>query len=143
MYLNKKFLLSLFLLSCNFLLAQNYQAINGSSYAGSLAPSSNPAGIVHVPYAWDITPFSVQLKQATNAFKIENYSLLSSPKNIEISGINGTKQRFEFTNQDIRILNARISLNSKVAIAFGANVRNYIYATTSNTKINIGITNRT
>ena len=128
----KSYLLIAFVLMFNFLLAQNYQAINGSSYAGSLAPSSNPAGIVHVPYAWDITPFSVQLKQATNAFKIENYSLLSSPKNIEVSSINGTKKRFEFTNQDIRILNTRISLNSKVAIAFGATVRNYIYATTSN-----------
>lgn len=133
MHKNKNSLLIIFLFLFNFSLAQNYQAINGSSYAGSLAPSSNPAGIVHVPYAWDITPFSVQLKQATNAFKIENYSLLSSPKNIEVSAINGTKQRFEFTNQDIRILNTRISLNSKAAIAFGANVRNYIYATTSNT----------
>ena len=60
-----------FVLLFNFLTAQNYQAINGSPYAGSLAPGNNPASIVHVPYAWDITPFSVQFKQSTNAFTIE------------------------------------------------------------------------
>jgi len=132
MHAQKKYLLVPFLLLFNFLTAQNYQAINGSSYAGSLAPTFNPAAIVHVPYAWDITPFSIQLKQSTNAFKIEKYSLLSSPKNVEVSVTNGTRKMFEFTNQDIHLLNTRISLNSKAAIAFGANIRNYIYATTSN-----------
>jgi len=131
MLLFKRFLFIPCLLFFNFLLAQNYQAINGSSYAGSLAPSSNPASIVHVPYAWDITPFSVQVKQTTNAYMVKNLSLLSSPNNAEILPDNGTKKRFQFANQDIRLLNTRISLNSKAAIAFGATIRNYIYATTS------------
>lgn len=119
------------LLFFNFLSAQNYQAINGSPYAGSLAPSSNPASIVHVPFAWDITPFSVQVKQSTNAYTVKNFSLLSLPNNTEILSDNGTKKRFQFANQDIRLLNTRISLNSQAAIAFGATIRNYIYATTS------------
>jgi UPF0288 family protein (methanogenesis marker protein 3) len=119
------------LLLFNFLMAQNYQAINGSSYAGSLGPGNNPASIVHVPYAWDITPFSIQLKQSTNAFKIEKYTLLSSPNNAEVTVENGNKKRFVFANQDIRLFNTRISLNSKAAIAFGANLRSYMYATTS------------
>src|SRR5665647_529196 len=127
----KNYLLIPCVLLFNFLMAQNYQAINGSSYAGSLGPGNNPASIVHVPYAWDITLFSVQLKQSTNAFKIDKYSLLSSPNNAEISVQNGNKKRFLFANQDIRLLNTRISLNAKAAIAFGANIRNYIYATTS------------
>lgn len=131
MLLLKRFLFIPCLLFFNFLSAQNYQAINGSSYAGSLAPSSNPASIVHVPYAWDITPFSVQVKQTTNAYMVKNLSLLSSPNNAEILPDNGTKKRFQFANQDIRLLNTRISLNSKAAIAFGATIRNYIYATTS------------
>jgi hypothetical protein len=125
------FLLSVLLLLFNFLMAQNYQAINGSPYAGSLAPGSNPAFIVNVPYTWDITLFAVQAKQTTNAFIIKNYSFLSSPNNAEIFAQNGVKKRFAFANQDIRLLNARINLNTKSAIAFGANIRNYVYSTTS------------
>jgi len=125
MYVCKRYLLLPLLLFCNYLAAQNYQAINGSPYAGSLAVVNNPASIVHVPYAWDITPFSVQLKHTTNAFKIEKYSLLSSAANAETVMQNGTKKRFAFVNQDIRLFNTRVSLNSKAAIAFGANIRNY------------------
>ena len=31
--------------------SQNYQAVHGSSYAGSLGVTNNPASIVHVPYS--------------------------------------------------------------------------------------------
>ena len=129
------FLKFCFFLSClmivNCVSAQNYQAINGSSYAGSLGVANNPATIVNVPYAWDVTPFSVQIKQATNAIKIENYSLLSSPGNATIKVDNGDKKRFAYTTQDIHLFNTRINLSSKSAIAFGANIRNYIFATGS------------
>ena len=111
-----------------FLMAQNYDAINGSSYAGSLGVGGNPASIVNVPYAWDITPVSVQVKQATNAITINKYSLLSSPKNAKVVVQNGDKKWFAFANQDIHLFNTRINLNSKAAIAFGANIRNYFYA---------------
>ena len=126
----KDFLLFLALLLFSSLTAQNYHAINGSSYAGSLAPASNPASIVHVPYAWDISPLSVQLKHSTNAIKINNLSLLSSPSNTEIVSQNGVAKRFILANQDIRLMNARINLNANAAIAFGANLRNYVSATT-------------
>ena len=112
-------------------MGQNYQAINGSSYAGSLSTGNNPASIVYAPYGWDITPFAVQVKQSTNAFTIKKYSLLSSLKNAEVAIQNGSKKRFLFANQDIRLLNTRINLNAKAAIAFGANIRNYIYAVNS------------
>ncbi|MES2892466.1 MAG: hypothetical protein V4725_10650 [Bacteroidota bacterium] len=111
--------------------AQNYQAIHGSSYAGSLGIANNPASILHVPYAWDITPASLQFKQATNAFRITKYSFLSGPGAAEIESTNGTFKRFVYANQDLRLLNARITLNSKLAIALGANLRNYQYASTS------------
>lgn len=124
------------LLLLNDLVAQNYQAINGSPYAGSLAPANNPAAIVHVPYAWDITPFAVQLKQSTNAYKIEKYSFLSSPQSAEISATGGNKKRFLFANQDIRLFNARINLNSRAAIAGGATIRNYVSATTGGSNYN-------
>ncbi len=133
MHFLKKYLLLIALLPFNFLLAQNYQAIHGSSYAGSLGPGSNPASIVHVPYAWDITPVSFQLKQSTNAFKINNFSLLSKPDSITISAQNGIKKRFVMANQDVRLMNVRLNLNAKTAIAFGANIRNYITASSSKT----------
>ena len=119
------------LLMFNFLPAQNYQAMHGSVYAGSLGVANNPASIVHVQFAWDVTPFSIQAKQSTNAYTINKYSLLSSPSNVTLNPVNGTKKRFVFANQDIHLLNTRIRLNARSAIAFGANIRSYMYASTS------------
>ncbi len=113
-------------------MAQNYQAVHGSMYAGSLAAGYNPAAIVHVPFAWDVTLFSFQIKQSTNAYTINKFSLLSTPANAEFSIINGTRKRFVFANQDVHLLNTSIRLNTRSAIAFGANVKNYLYGTTSN-----------
>lgn len=127
MYPLKIFVLISLLPLYNFINAQNYQAINGSSYAGSLSTENNPASIVNAPYAWDVTPLAFQVKQSTNAFIIKKYSLLSSSRNADISIRNGIKKRFFFANQSIRLLNSRISLNSNATIAFGANIRNYVY----------------
>jgi hypothetical protein len=114
----------------NLVTAQNYQAIHGSSYAGSLGPSNNPSSIVHVPYSWDITPIAVQLKHTTNAIIVKNFSLLSGPKDALIAGVNGTEKRYAYTNQNIRLLNTRIRINPKAAVAFGVNIRSYSYLKT-------------
>jgi hypothetical protein len=111
--------------------AQNYQAIHGSSYAGSLGPSNNPSSIVHVPYSWDITPLAIQAKQSTNAIIVKNFSLLSGPKNPLIYGVNGTEKRYAYANQNIRLLNTRIRISPKSAIAFGVNIRSYTYLKTA------------
>jgi hypothetical protein len=111
--------------------AQNYQAVHGSSYAGSLGAANNPASIVHVPFAWDVTPLAIQLKHSTNIFTINNYSLLSPGKNVEARITTGAQQRFLMANQDIRLLNARIRLNASSAIAFGASIRSYFSVKTS------------
>lgn len=118
------------ILAANVVTAQNYQAIHGSSYAGSLGPSNNPSSIVHVPYSWDVTPFAVQAKQSTNAIIVKNFSLLSGPKNALVYGVNGTEKRYAYTNQNIRLLNTRIRVNPKAAIAFGANIRSYSFLKT-------------
>ena len=122
------------ILICTILKAQNYQAINGSSYAGSLGVGNNPATIVNVPYAWDITLFSMQMKQATNAIVVKNYSLLSTPTNVKVAVQPGEKNWFAYGTQDIHLFNTRINLSSKSAIAFGANIRNYFYVTGSKAK---------
>jgi hypothetical protein len=110
--------------------SQNYQAIHGSSYAGSLSPANNPSSIVHVPYAWDVTLFAIQSKEATNAIKVKNYSLLGKATNAEVEVLNGTKKRVGYADQNIHLLNARISINSKMAIAFGVNIRGYEFLQT-------------
>lgn len=122
--------IALVLLLSNTLEAQNYQALHGSSYAGSLSPSNNPASLVYVPYTWDVTLFSLQTKEATNAFKIKNYPLLGNTANAELEFLNGTKKRLAYTDQNIHLLNARIAITPKAAIAFGVNIKGYGYLQT-------------
>ena len=70
-------ILTLFILfSTHKVKAQDYHAIHGSSYAGSLGVHNNPASILMSPYKWDVTLFGGQLKSGSNLFTIYNYSLL-------------------------------------------------------------------
>src|SRR5579871_6028178 len=81
-------------LSAKSLTAQNYHAVEGSSFAGSLGVGNNPASIVNTPFPWDIDIISLQLKSATNAFTIQNYSLISSAKNSKFVMNNGGDNRY-------------------------------------------------
>lgn len=123
------FVIALALLTAINGFAQNYHAINGSIYAGSLAPAANPASALFVPYTWDITPLAVQFKQSTNAFTLNGMSFLSPSGNATVENTYGIKKRFFFANQDLRLLNARIKLNDRSAIAFGFNAKSYSYGT--------------
>jgi hypothetical protein len=115
----------LFLFFAEKIHAQNYHAVDGSSFAGSLGVANNPASIVNTPFPWDIDLFSIQLTNGTNAFTIHNYSLISSAKDLTVEGNNGTYKRFDDINFNINLLNARFALNRKQAFAFGANLRGY------------------
>ena len=105
--------------------AQNYQAIHGSTYAGSLGIYNNPASGIHSHFNWDLTLFSVQSKSSTNSFT-STKSLLSLPE-ADIYLSNGDKQRYVHLSQDVHLLNGRVKLNQRKAIAFGFNTRNYIH----------------
>lgn len=111
--------------------AQNYHAVNGSSYAGSLGVGNNPASIVNTPFAWDIDIFSVQAKPATNAVTVHNYSLLSVPTNSEYQFDKGYYRRFIQANANVNLLNVRMALGRRAAIAAGMNIRSYISVKTS------------
>ena len=111
--------------------AQSYQAINGSTQAGSMAVINNPAAALYIPFAWDITPIAIHAKQTTNAITVKNFSLFSSGKNSDIEAVPGTAKRYILANQEIRLLNTRIRLNKKNAIAFRAVIRSYFSALTS------------
>jgi hypothetical protein len=80
---------------------------------------------VHTPYAWDVNLFSVQLKSATNAFKVLNYSLLSVPDEAELKLTNGNFERRLNNNIDLHLLNTRISIGRYHAVAFGLNLRSH------------------
>jgi hypothetical protein len=112
-------------------MAQNYQAIHGSSRAGgSLTVHNNPASIVHIPFGWDVTVFSMQEKHTTNAFLLNNASLFNL-RNMKIGAVNGNGKRFIAGNTDVHLFNARIRLDGRQAIAFGINFRSAFSASTS------------
>ncbi len=111
--------------------AQNYTAINGSSYIGSLNVHNNPSAIVNSPLKWDITLVGLQDKHTTNAIKIHNYSLLSNPAKSEYAISNGRYSRYADMNVNLNLLNTRIALNRRSAIAFGANLKSYLSLKTS------------
>jgi hypothetical protein len=104
---------------------QGLHAVQGSSYAGSLGVGNNPASIVNTPFSWDVALFSVQAKYATNAVTIHNYSLISSPANSLYEVRGGDYRRRADFNYNINLLNARVALNKKKAIALGVNMRGY------------------
>ncbi len=105
--------------------SQNYHAVQGSSYAGSLGVGNNPASIVNTPYPWDITIFGTQEKHTTNALTIYKYSLLSSPAKSEYLFNTGNYSRYAHGNFNVNVLNARFALGRERAIAFGMNMRGY------------------
>jgi hypothetical protein len=103
--------------------AQDYHAVQGSSFAGSLGIGNNPASITSTPYKWDVDILSVQLKTTSNIYTVNNYSLVSSAKNSTASANNGDYKRYGDLNFNINLLNARFALDRRHTIAFGANMR--------------------
>lgn len=110
--------------------AQNYQALHGSPYSGSLSNDYNPAAILNSPYTWDLTLFGVQGKFLTNAFNITNASLLRSSDTLMINTHTGTFSRYMLASVDVHLLNGRISLSRRSAVGFGLNMRNYLRVST-------------
>lgn len=114
--------------------AQNYHALEGSPFAGSIGVANNPASILSTPYPWDVTVLSFQIKTATNAVVFHNISLLTLAKSDTISYKvgSGYLKRYAAFNFNLHLLNARIALGKKQAIAFGANLRGYAAVRTGN-----------
>ena len=104
---------------------QNYQAIHGSPYAGSLGIYNNPASGIHSDFNWDLTLFSVQSKSSTNSFSSTKPLIKLPEADMYLS--NGNKSRFIHLSQDVHVLNARLKLNQRKAVAFGFNARNYAH----------------
>jgi len=112
--------------------AQNYHAIQGSSYAGSLGVHNNPSSIVNTPFKWDFTLLGIQEKTSTNIATIYNFSLLSPSGNSQYAINAGEFSRYANVNVNVNLFNTRIALDRKNSIAFGANFRSYTNLQTSN-----------
>lgn len=111
--------------------AQDYQAVKGSSYAGALTVSDNPASILSTPYPWDITLFSANLKNTTNALTLDHLSYLHHAHTVNYNWTNGDlDHRYAAVNFNVHLLNVRLDLGRKQAISFGANLRGYANART-------------
>ena len=123
---------------CN---AQDYQAVKGSSYAGALTVSDNPASILSTPYPWDITIFSAQLKNSTNAVSLNNLSYLHHGDTLAYDWTSGYRKRYAAMNFNVHLLNVRLNLGRKQAISFGANLRGYLNAKTGKFNYNDTLAN--
>jgi hypothetical protein len=104
--------------------AQDYHAIEGSPYAGAIGAANNPASIVNASYPWDITVFSLEEKNTTNAIKFTDFSYISKDT-LHYQFANGYMKRYASFNFNVHLLNVRLALGRKQAIAFGANLRGY------------------
>lgn len=110
--------------------AQNYSAIHGSNYSGSLGVYNNPSSIVNSPYKWDLTILGTGYTTISNALKGKNFPLYLSPSaNFDVA--NGNFARKADINTNLRLLNGRFSINRNHAIAFGLNIRQSTQAATS------------
>ena len=121
--------------------AQDYQAVKGSPFAGSMGVADNPASIVSTPYPWDITVFSVQVKNTTNAISFSNFSYLSHGDTLGYNWTEGNRKRYAAVDFNVHLLNVRLALGKKQAISFGANLRGYTSANTGKFYYNDTIAN--
>jgi hypothetical protein len=120
---------------------QNYNALKGSPYAGAIGAADNPASILSTPYPWDITIFSMQVQNATNAVTLRPLSLLSHTDTVGFFFTNGNFKRYATFNYNIHLLNVRLALGRKAGISFGANIRGYGIAKTATANYNDTIQN--
>jgi len=111
--------------------AQNYHAVQGSPYAGSLGILNNPASMVSTPVKWDVTVFGTQLKSTTNIFTIYKYSLLSNPANSQYGINEGNYDRKAALSFNTNLFNTRINLDRRHAIGFGVNLRTIAHVSTA------------
>jgi len=120
-----KILLTLFFLTlCTIRSAgQQYQAVHGSNFAGSLGVMNNPASALSSPLPWDITLFGFQLKNRTNFFYLEKYDPTGKNPQLAAWIQNGEYKRKLNTQININLLNTRIRTSNRSAISFGMNIR--------------------
>jgi hypothetical protein len=102
--------------------AQNYNAIHGSDYSGSLGVYNNPSSILSSPYKWDVTVVGLQFQTISNVVKGPNFPFSLFP-NATFYIANGNFKRYVDVTADVHLLNSRFAINDNSAFALGLNVR--------------------
>ncbi len=113
------------------LVAQNYQALHGSDYAGSIAVGYNPSSILSSPLPWDVTLLGFQTKNYSNLYYIYKPVNAATGTPYATWFNNGEYERKIFNSSNLNLFNTRIKINRKLAISFGANIRSVTNAITS------------
>lgn len=109
--------------------AQQYQAVNGSSYAGVAGAFNNPASIGNSLHRWDVLVLGGQTSIYTNT--ILGQALKNAALSKETGYLtNGFQQRNLNTNSDMSFLSAMYRINKKhaVAVAFRGKLYNHLYS---------------
>lgn len=112
---------------CSALHAQGYQALHGSPYTGATSIYNNPAASVTSAYKWDVTLFSTQVKVATNAAYLKNFSL-KHPGDAEFTIDDQYHSRYAHGNADVGLFNVLYKIDNKQAVSAGLRVRSYVHS---------------
>ncbi|GAC1530673.1 MAG: hypothetical protein NVS3B15_09630 [Sediminibacterium sp.] len=111
------------------MIAQGYQGIHGSPYAGSTGIRNNPAAAVSSAYKWDLTLFSAQAKISTNTLYLSGFSF-GSQDSTALKVTQGYSSRFLHNNIDFSLLNFHYKLSERSAVAFNLRARSYNHVKT-------------
>lgn len=111
-------------ISSSLLMAQGYQALNGSPYTGSTAVFNNPAASVGSAYKWDLSLFSMQFKMSTNSIYLKNFTF-SHNDSAELKFTEGVSSHFIHATVDVSFLNFLYKIDNKRAINFNIRGRTY------------------
>lgn len=129
--LHNRFLIRIIIIWCSFALltisngyAQNYHALNGSSYSGAASIFNNPASPNNSLQKWDLTIFAFQLSNITNTIYAKNLKLPSF-SNTSIQITEGNFSRYNHQSIDMNLFNAMYQINKKETISGGIRLRSY------------------
>lgn len=109
---------------------QNYQALHGSDYAGSLGLGYNPSSILSTPLSWDFTLLGFQTKNYSDLYYLYKNQQQASPP-IALWFHNGASKKYIHNSSNLNIFNFRARVNKNNAIAFGMNFRTNTWGQTS------------
>jgi len=104
--------------------AQNYHALNGSSYAGATSIFNNPASPNNSLQKWDLNIFAFQLSNITNTIYAKNLKLPSF-SNTSIQLTEGNFNRYNHQSIDMNLFNAMYQIDKRQTISGGIRLRSY------------------
>lgn len=104
--------------------AQNFHALNGSSYTGSASIFNNPASPNNSLQKWDLNIFAFQLSNITNTIYAKNLKLPSF-SNTSIQLTEGNFKGYNHQTVDINLFNAMYQIDKKQTISGGIRLRTY------------------